>query len=178
VIVERVYRQRCLPQVVGGDAVEDVIVCRHRRPDPDKPPAAREPKPRMAKPHGCDRRQQRFWWGDVELEEPKAAPPAPRPRKRSLHPAKLTLAEKATFQKLPAGWDADRPICRGDCVGDRSCPWCGKPVAMRISYATAPGQPDGREAGPPEHLLAATPMPGIHSFPRLDDSCDAARRSN
>ncbi len=66
--------------------------------------------------------------------------PVKKPVRRSLHPKKVTRAERATWQKLPDHWDAERPRCRADCIGNRECPWCGKPVAMAISYRVTPAQ--------------------------------------
>lgn len=72
-----------------------------------------------------------------ELESPayNFAPPGRRPR-RSLHPAKITLAEKATWEPLTPGWDAERPRTRGDCKdGPRPCPWasCRHHLLLEVS---------------------------------------------
>ena len=58
-------------------------------------------------------------------------PPAPPP-KRSSHPSRVSLAERASWIKLPRGWDDGRPRLRSECRGDKRCPECGHQVAMRI----------------------------------------------
>jgi hypothetical protein len=133
VIVEHVYRQRCWPSVVDG--VDEVaIVYRHRVRNPNAATRCRPRRRRKSTPIGTHACPSLYWWLDIDLgdylggSQGKDVNP-----KRSLHPGKVTRAERAGWVKLPKGWDSECPRRRGDCAGDRTCPWCFGPVAMRIS---------------------------------------------
>jgi hypothetical protein len=130
-IVERVYRQRCWPQFAGVE--EDVLVYRHRVRNPGTS-EVRHQRKRHRAPQ-MESQPSLFWWLNIDLVDEAGddtAEPAWK-AKRSLHPGKVTRAEKATWVKLPKGWDDGAAKVRGDCAGDRACPWCLVPVAMRVN---------------------------------------------
>jgi hypothetical protein len=136
VIVRHVQYQMHLGHISAGlDGA--VVVFDHR---PAKSPRAhyerRKCPARKPKPIGTPSCPSLYWWLDIDLgdeQEEKCHDGVPTKPKRSLHPGKLTRAERAKWVKLPKGWDADHPRRRSDCVGNRKCPWCFETVAMRIS---------------------------------------------
>jgi hypothetical protein len=130
-IIEHVYRQLCWPAIDGVDEV--AIVYRHRVRNPATP-ARHQRKRRRPRPIGTATCPSLYWWLDIDLgDELDGRQSKDGNPKRSLHPGKVTRAERAGWAKLPKGWDAECPKVRGDCSADRKCPWCFQPVAMKIT---------------------------------------------
>jgi hypothetical protein len=130
VISQITYQQRCLFQIIAG-VEEEVVTCQHT-----SPPERHNHRRRRQKPLGSTARPILYWWIDIDLDqeqdEDSASPGADKVR-RSLHPGKATRVERASWVELPKGWDSDRARTRGDCAGDRECPWCHSQVAMRAT---------------------------------------------
>jgi hypothetical protein len=163
VSAEVVRRQLCWALMLG---LEEIVVVGHRPKRPHRartgetserqagwwwarpPEVARAPEPVEVRPETAEPRHLEATTAQAPLDhrssdQLRQAPnPVTQEPRRSLHPCKATRAEKATWVQLPRGWDTDRPIQRADCEGNTPCPWCGEPVAMRITYATEAGQMD------------------------------------
>lgn len=129
-ISEITYQQRCLSQFTNG-VDEEVVTCRH-----SSPPERHNHRRRRPKPLGSVDCPTLYWWINIDLdpeEEEGATSPGAGKVRRSLHPGKATRAERASWVALPKGWDAGHAKTRGDCAGDRECPWCHSKVAMQVT---------------------------------------------
>lgn len=138
-IIRRVQHQYNLGQVSAGLGGA-LVVFKHKiaaRPlSCSRRRSPCERKKRKPKPIGTAAAPSLYWWLNIDLgdEQDDEESQDSRKTKRSLHPGKVTRAERATWVELPKGWDRDAPKFRGDCAGDRPCPWCASLVAMQVSH--------------------------------------------